>query len=119
MTVWNFDAELTEVQKKYPYKPRWDYPKDGTIFDEDKSVKWNREQVALKQAQWNAERKELNEKRIEEQNKVIDRIVKFICDEIDITEAAARRLWERADWDFNHLETLIDDYDYIRTVDNR
>ena len=50
---------------------------------------------------------------------MIDRIVKFICDEIDITEAAARRLWERADWDFNHLETLIDDYDYIRTVDNR
>ena len=117
MTVWDFDKQLREIWKQYPYKPRWDYPKDGTIFDADKSVNWNREQVAIKQAEWAAERKQLEEKRHEAQSKVIDELVKFIQDEINISEAAAQRMWERADWDFSHLETLMDAYEYIRAVD--
>lgn len=47
---------------------------DGYVFDEDKSVKWNREQVEIKNAEYKAERERL----IKEQ----DNIVQKICDDM-------------------------------------
>lgn len=47
---------------------------DGYVFDEDKSVKWNKEQVEIKNAEYEAERKRL----IKEQ----DDIIQKICDDM-------------------------------------
>ncbi len=47
---------------------------DGYVFDEDKSVKWNKEQVKIKNAEYEAERERL----IKEQ----DNIVQKICDDM-------------------------------------
>lgn len=43
---------------------------DGYVFDEDKSVKWNREQVEIKNAEYEAERKQL----AKEQDNTIQKI---------------------------------------------
>lgn len=47
---------------------------DGYVFDEDKSVKWNKEQVEIKNAEYEAERERL----IKEQ----DNIIQKICDDM-------------------------------------
>lgn len=47
---------------------------DGYVFDEDKSVKWNKEQVEIKNAKYEAERKRL----VKEQ----DNIIQKICDDM-------------------------------------
>lgn len=47
---------------------------DGYVFDEDKSVKWNKEQVEIKNAEYEAEREQL----IKEQ----DNIIQKICDDM-------------------------------------
>ena len=53
---------------------------DGYVFDENKSVKWNKEQVEIKNAEYEAERERL----IKEQ----DNIIQKICDDMakDISE---------------------------------
>ena len=45
------------------------------------------------------------------------KLLDYIQEQIDISREAAKRMWERADWDFNRLESLIDDYSYIKEVD--
>ena len=46
------------------------------------------------------------------------RLLDHIQEQINISKEAAKRMWERADWDFNKLECLMDDYSYIKEVDN-
>ena len=51
---------------------------DGYIFDEDKSVKWNREQIKIKNAEYEAEQKRL----VKEQDNIIQKICDDIADDI-------------------------------------
>lgn len=69
---WNIEnlynaMHLSATPKKRRYS-------DGYVFDEDKSVKWNKEQVEIKNAEYEAERKRL----VKEQ----DNIIQKICDDI-------------------------------------
>ena len=117
MSIYDFENRFREVDKM-PSKPNWPYPKDGTIFDEDKSVKWNREECALKQRMWAEEKHNIHIQKLLARNKIELELTKFISDEIGCTESAARRIWERVDHDLNKCECLMDDYAYIREVDN-
>lgn len=51
---------------------------DGYIFNEDKSVKWNREQIKIKNAEYEAEQKRL----VKEQDNIIQKICDDIADDI-------------------------------------
>ena len=51
---------------------------DGYIFDEDKSVKWNREQIKIKNAEYEAERKRL----VKEQDNIIQKICNDMAKDI-------------------------------------
>lgn len=53
-----------------PITPKARQYSDGYVFDEDKSVKWNREQVKIKNAEYEAERERL----IKESGNIIQRI---------------------------------------------
>lgn len=50
-----------------PCKPNWRGPKEGTIFDEDKSVKWNKEEVIRLREKYDTEVRELNTKKIKKE----------------------------------------------------
>ncbi len=67
--------------------------KDGAVIDEEKSVRWNREEVARLQNAYTEEVKRLNRVRNSAINEAIDHAVHIIAKELDVTEDKARILW--------------------------
>ena len=117
MSIYDFELRFREVDKM-PSKPNWHYPNDGYIFDEDKSVKWNREECAFKQRMWKEERANLQNQIFLAKCKIEKDLISFISDEVDCTESAAKVIWERSDHDLNKCECLMDDYIAIRQEDH-
>lgn len=54
-SVWAALSNRLEAAWKRPTKPNSKRPKDGEIIDEEKSVRWNREEVVRRQKAWDAE----------------------------------------------------------------
>lgn len=54
-SVWTALGNRLETAWKRPTKPNSKRPKDGEIIDEEKSVRWNREEVVRRQKAWDAE----------------------------------------------------------------
>ena len=117
MSAYDFEKEFREIDSKYPTRPDWSYPAATKVYDEDQSVKWNKDKVLEEQKRWIEERRLLELARKNAQKEVESRLLDYIQDQIDISRAAAERMWQRADWDFGKLECLIDDYSYIKEVD--
>ena len=59
MSVWDFEKEFRKIDREYPNRPDWSYPYDNKVYDEDKSVKWNRERRTLKSRPDGRKKKEL------------------------------------------------------------
>ena len=53
--VWTNLGNRLETAWKRPTRPNTKRPKDGEIIDEEKSVRWNREEVVRRQKAWDAE----------------------------------------------------------------
>ena len=53
--IWTVLGNRLETAWKRPSKPNSKRPKDGEIIDEEKSVRWNREEVVRRQKAWDAE----------------------------------------------------------------
>lgn len=53
--VWANLGNRLETAWKRPTRPNSKRPKDGEIIDEEKSVRWNREEVVRRQKAWDAE----------------------------------------------------------------
>lgn len=53
--IWTALGNRLETAWKRPTKPNSKRPKDGEIIDEEKSVRWNREEVVRRQKAWDAE----------------------------------------------------------------
>lgn len=53
--VWTNLGNRLETTWKRPTRPNSKRPKDGEIIDEEKSVRWNREEVVRRQKAWDAE----------------------------------------------------------------
>lgn len=115
-SIYDFDALANEIDKM-PYKPTWDYPADGTIYDEDQTVRWNREKVKENQAKWEEEKAQLKDAKSIRWEVFRRDLIHFIMDEIDVSEKVAEKIWEIADWDFNKCECLMDDYYTLREIE--
>ena len=53
--VWTNLGNRLETAWKRPTRPNSKRPKDGEIIDEEKSVRWNREEVVRRQKAWDTE----------------------------------------------------------------
>lgn len=64
-------------------RPKTKRVKDGTVIDEDKSVKWNREEVKRLQEEYVAEIKSLRKKRNDKETEVKNELIAAVKEEVD------------------------------------
>lgn len=85
-----------ERANEMPYKPGPEFsnPKEGTVIDEDKTVRWNREEVTRQQKIYKDETARLRKARNEAIVSVTDRAIKMIAEETWPSEDKARVLWD-------------------------
>ena len=74
-------------------KPTFSKPHLGDIIDEDKSIRWNREQIAKKIMDYEKEVKDLNTKKNELRDKLHKEAIDKIAYYLDITPDKARYIW--------------------------
>jgi hypothetical protein len=107
-----------------PVKPTFKRPKEGDIFNEEKSVRWNREEVVRKQSLYDSECSRLKKAQNEEVAKVVDAIVTQIQADIkeashcSLTRETALLLWESAynrghAYGFPDIYAAIEDYEEL------
>lgn len=101
-------------------KPSMSKPRPNDVIDEDKSVKWNREEVARRILAYEEEVKELNRKKNAYRDELVNEVCKTIKNDIKgISINAARRIWEYAkanndDW----IGTFADIEDLVELIDS-
>lgn len=68
------------------------------VFDEDKSVKWNKEQAQKNNDDYDNEVKRLNQEKMKRRNEIYAEIYKVIQEEVGfgISEKKAAKIWEYA-----------------------
>ena len=79
-----------------PDKEEYPYPKAGDILDEDKSVKWNREEVARQRQAYLDRVDELNRCKNAICNAVDGRIVILLAKEYGFSKEESRKIWDFA-----------------------
>ena len=100
-------------------KPDFTRLSNNFITDEDKSVKWNREQVEENHKQYDDAVKELNTKKNKCCNEAEENIYKVIQDTVGhhISKEAAKSVWYEADHDMGRLQNLCDFlYDFLEEI---
>ena len=112
--------ELYDMAKEYykfSCKPKFCKYKDSTVFDEDKSVKWNREEVERLNKLHDDEVKSLNTQKNKLLVNFIRNVKTYIVQETNVTEVQANKIYEYLcneyhDYGFeeclNHLDDLLD-----------
>lgn len=92
--------EWEELKKDYENamsmscKPRFKKVSANHIFDENETVKWNREKVIEYNKSYDERKKELIEKRNNSLNSVIEEIIDKIAYELSIPNSRAKIVWE-------------------------
>lgn len=86
-----------------PSKLGYTHPKIGTVIDEDKSVRWNNEEVNRLRAEYDKKASELKREKDLKFNELKSEILNKVVDELDnkISKASALTIWERS-WDDGH-----------------
>lgn len=69
---------------------------DGHIFDEDMSVRWNRDTLAKHNKAVENETRELKEKKCKSLEAIVEEAVGKIAYELSITDSRAKLLWDYA-----------------------
>lgn len=87
--LYEMASEYTEFSCK-PKNPKY---KVGTIFDEDKSVRWNREEIERLNGIHTEEVKELNRKKNLLLANVEDAIEKYIIEETKVSKKRAEKIY--------------------------
>lgn len=79
------------------------------IFDEDKSVRWNREQVESNNARYQTEVARLNTEKNKRRDAILEEVFAMIQAEVghDLTRAKARALWSYA-YERGHANGIYD-----------
>lgn len=92
----------------------------GYITDENKSVKWNKEQVDLANNQYMEKVKEFNIYKLEIQEKFTKDVIDAIKNESKLPESVAHIIYNKASDDYDsqeHLLNLIEEYvDFVLDV---
>ena len=117
MDLYDIKHDL-EVMANMSCKPSWKKPKTDDVIDEDKSVKWNREEVIRLQNAYEDEVKKLNTAKNKRRDDIYKELYKVIRYEIKgITINDAQQIFQYAynEWHsygynevFNKLDELID-----------
>lgn len=121
MSDYTWDKAIENYEKACRMSCKPDFqrlPKDY-ITDEDKSVKWNREQVEENHKQYDEAVKELNTKKNKCCNEAEENIYKVIQKTVGhhISKEAAKSVWYEADHDMGRLQNLCDFlYDFLEEI---
>lgn len=95
----------------------------GYITDENKSVKWNKEQVDLANNQYMEKVKEFNIYKLEIQEKFTKDVIDAIKNESKLSESIAYLIYNKASDDYDsqeHLLDLIEEYvDFVLDIINK
>lgn len=115
----NIQNGVYEVEQSCPLmkKKPLDY-----VFDENKSVKWNKEQVHI----WNKEVEksydEYNKKELNVQNLFKQHCISYICEEVKGTEKTNTFIYSKA-WDLGHsagyysiLQKIVNLCEFVSTI---
>lgn len=114
-SIWTALGNRLETAWKRPTKPNSKRPKDGEIIDEEKSVRWNREEVVRRQKAWDAECSRLKKAQNAEIEHISEAIELQIQEDIkaktkrSISKKAATVLWQKA-YDRGHACGFADIY---------
>ena len=73
---------LFEKHQTIPYHPKKKPLREGTILDENQSVKWNREQVELSKKEYDAELKKLRKQHSEIERHALNAVYSYIQDNL-------------------------------------
>lgn len=79
-----------------PDRKEYPYPKAGDILDEDKSVKWNREEVARLRQEYLNRVDELNRRKNAISNAFDNRIVILLAKDYGFSKEESRKIWNFA-----------------------
>lgn len=108
---------LSNNYSDFSCKPTYKKYKEGTIFDEDKSVKWNREEVAKRNLLYNDEVKNLNRQKNQMYTELINLIKRYITQETKVSDKQATKIWNYVYEEYhsyglteciNHLDDLLE-----------
>lgn len=100
---------IEEFDKAYSMSITPDIPLYSAdhIFDENQSVKWNREKAAEMRGLYYQQKDILSKKRREAENKACDGAIYLIQEETGLLERSARRIWSYA-WEKGHANGIRD-----------
>lgn len=87
------------------------------IFDEEKSVRWNREMVEKNNADYQAEVARLNTEKNKRRDAILEDIYRLIQEDVghDLSRVKAQRLWMYA-WAQGHANGFPDVYYYLQDM---
>ena len=91
--------------------------KSDHIFDEEKSVRWNREMVEKNNADYQAEVARLNSEKNKRRDAILENIYRLIQEDVghDLPREKAQSLWMYA-WDQGHANGFPDVYYYLQDM---
>ena len=91
--------------------------KTDHIFDEEKSVRWNREMVERNNADYQAEVARLNTEKNKRRDAILDDIYRLIQEGVghNLSRVNARRLWAYS-WERGHANGFHDVYYHLQDV---
>lgn len=108
---------LSNNYSDFSCKPTYKKYKEGTIFDEDKSVKWNREEVAKRNLLYDDEVKNLNRQKNQMYTELINLIKRYITQATKVSDKQATKIWNYVYEEYhsyglteciNHLDDLLE-----------
>ena len=89
------------------------YLKSDHVIDEDKSVKWNREQVAINNNAWKAYNDQSRKERVNIESMIEDAIVHKLMDDYGFSHNVASKVYSKAysEWhdDLSSMEYHLED----------
>lgn len=107
-----------------PTRPSWEKPREGTVIDEEASVRWNREEVARQRAQWEDLCRECRERKYAAEVKLENKVIDLIANEAfnkyikETARAKARILWDFIKSQHEHSEAYDYADEYIDVVES-
>lgn len=100
---WEEIMSQFDAYSKMSCKPTFQKVKPDHVFDEDKSVKWNREKAIEINTMYEEQVAELNRKKNAERDRIQDLIYLRIMDDVGygLTKESAKAIWNKA-WEDGH-----------------
>lgn len=112
-------VELGEKYSNFSCRPPYPKIKEGTIFDEEKSVRWNREEVIRRNAARDEEVKSLNREKANRYQEFVSLVKKYIQENTSsrVSDERAGRIWDYLESNYHsygiseclaHLDDLLE-----------